>query len=248
MYSFELRFHFAFLIDVVSTLGEIRQRLGKFDVRKKDIAFTKPEGLVSASVLVPLFIEDGNVKVLLTTRAKHLRTHAGLVAFPGGHMDEDDQSVISTALREAEEEIGLSAQDVDVLTVLPPAFVRPNKFVSLVVGLIPSDFVPNVNKEEVSKVFSLPLKRFLKNDYVTKEVKLGDFEFRVFFFYDIVDGEKIETWGFTAVYCMFVGLALCTSDLSIEVQKGEIVNKDNLFSTQHSENFFLKLKQTFAKL
>lgn len=124
--------------------------MSKFDLRLRDANFTKPEGFVSASVLVPLFIRDGKVQVLLTVRSKHLRSHAGLVAFPGGHMDEDDQSVISTALREAEEETGLPAKDVDVIAVLPPSFVRPNKFVSLVVGIIPSDFEPKMNEAEVS--------------------------------------------------------------------------------------------------
>lgn len=142
---------------VVSTTEEIRERMSKFDLRLRDANFTKPEGFVSASVLVPLFIRDGKVQVLLTVRSKHLRSHAGLVAFPGGHMDEDDQSVISTALREAEEETGLPAKDVDVIAVLPPSFVRPNKFVSLVVGIIPSDFEPKMNEAEVSKIFSLPL-------------------------------------------------------------------------------------------
>lgn len=230
---------------VVSTTEEIRERMSKFDLRLRDANFTKPEGFVSASVLVPLFIRDGKVQVLLTVRSKHLRSHAGLVAFPGGHMDEDDQSVISTALREAEEETGLPAKDVDVIAVLPPSFVRPNKFVSLVVGIIPSDFEPKMNEAEVSKIFSLPLERFLRDDVVKKDMVIGESEYMIFFFHDMVDGEKIETWGFTASYCMLVGLALCTSDYKLEMQKGVYLDRHSAFLVKANENHFKSLKKVF---
>ncbi|XP_062591757.1 uncharacterized Nudix hydrolase NudL-like [Saccostrea cucullata] len=226
-------------LGLVSTVEEISERLKKFDVRHYNAEYTIPEGFVSASVLVPLFIKDGQVYVLLTLRAKHLRSHAGLVAFPGGHVDETDQSVVETALRESEEEIGLPAKNVDVLTVLPPCFVRPNKFVSLVVGIIPANFEPVLNEAEVSKAFSLPLKRFLKED-VKKEFPLNGIVHWLFFFHDIVDGEKIETWGFTGMYCMLIALALTSSDLTIEVSKGIVVNKDSVFQEKRTYADFLR--------
>lgn len=233
---------------MVSTPEEIRERLSKYDIRCRDVKFPKPEGFVSASVLIPLFIKDGQIRILLTLRSKHLRSHAGLVAFPGGHEDETDQSVVETALREAEEEIGLPAKDVDVLTVLPPSFVRPNKLVTLVVGMIPGNFVPTLNEAEVAKVFSLPLQRFLRDDVVKKEFLLNDMKYWLFYFYDTIDGEKIETWGFTAYYSILIGLALNTSNLTIEAKEGVFLDKDSAFENRRQYEEVLRWKKAFSKM
>jgi 8-oxo-dGTP pyrophosphatase MutT (NUDIX family) len=93
-----------------------------------------------ASVLIPLFQVDGEWRVLLTVRSKHLRSHSGLVAFPGGKQDSVDMDDIETALREADEEVGLDPGSVEIVSVLHPSYVRPNILVTVVVGIIPSDF------------------------------------------------------------------------------------------------------------
>lgn len=103
-----------------------------------DFKFTK-----RAAVLIPLFIDsNGILSVMLTLRSKFLRTHAGEVAFPGGKQDLEDPSLVFTALREAQEEIGLAPTDVQVLKVLSPALSKNNILVTPVIGLIPSTFEP----------------------------------------------------------------------------------------------------------
>jgi len=77
-----------------------------------------------AAVLVPV-IQRAEPTVLLTQRTAHLRKHAGQIAFPGGKMDENDESPTATALRETEEEIGLPAAQLEVIGSLPRYSVTP---------------------------------------------------------------------------------------------------------------------------
>ena len=76
-----------------------------------------PDSGVPAAVLVPLFEENGEVRVVLTRRAAHLRAHQGEVSFPGGRIDEGED-VAGAALREASEEVGIEQADVELLGAL----------------------------------------------------------------------------------------------------------------------------------
>ncbi|TPX72370.1 hypothetical protein SpCBS45565_g00451 [Spizellomyces sp. 'palustris'] len=118
-----------------------------------------------AAVLVPLIIEpsSGEIQVLLTLRSANLRKHGGEVALPGGRHETDDVDLLATALREAEEEIGLPQDSVQCVTVLPPFLSRFHLLVTPVVGMVPSDFVPRPNPEEVAACFKVPLRRFLRD-------------------------------------------------------------------------------------
>jgi 8-oxo-dGTP pyrophosphatase MutT (NUDIX family) len=116
----------------------------------------------SAAVLVPLVLRDGLPSVLLTERAGHLRTHSGQIAFPGGKVDADDASVRHAALREAQEEIGLDPEHVQVLGELP-VYVTGTAFqVTPVVALVSPAMVLQPNPGEVADVFEVPLD-FLMN-------------------------------------------------------------------------------------
>jgi 8-oxo-dGTP pyrophosphatase MutT (NUDIX family) len=75
---------------------------------------------VAAAVLVPLFDADGDPHVVLTRRRADLRRHAGEISFPGGRRDAEDADLAETALREAEEEIGLPRASASLLGELPP--------------------------------------------------------------------------------------------------------------------------------
>src|SRR5881275_2960633 len=100
------------------------------------------EGLLpyarKAAVLLPLFEQDGEPYLVFIRRASTLRAHSGEIAFPGGGSDLTDTSPIMTALREAEEEIGLNPTCVEVLGILPPVFtVVSNYLVLPVVAFLP---------------------------------------------------------------------------------------------------------------
>ena len=81
----------------------------------------EPDGRPMAAVLAPLFEDDsGQVRVLLTKRPDTMPTHAGHIAFPGGRPDPSDEGPTATALREAEEEVGITSDQVEVLGYLSP--------------------------------------------------------------------------------------------------------------------------------
>ena len=77
-------------------------------------------GRTTAAVLVPLYVEHGELHAVFTKRRTELRRHAGEISFPGGRRDADDDTLVTTALREAEEEIGLPREQVELAGALPP--------------------------------------------------------------------------------------------------------------------------------
>jgi 8-oxo-dGTP pyrophosphatase MutT (NUDIX family) len=115
---------------------------------------------VPAAVLVPLYLagEKHEPHLVLTKRRADLRRHAGEISFPGGRQDPEDPSLEDTALREAEEEIGLPRAEVSVLGELRPTstFVT-NYVIHPFVGLIPAELTWRVSPVEVDAVLELPL-------------------------------------------------------------------------------------------
>jgi 8-oxo-dGTP pyrophosphatase MutT (NUDIX family) len=111
----------------------------------------------AAAVLIPVIAHPGDLTVLFTQRTTHLKSHAGQVSFPGGRAEPGDASAEFTALREAEEEIGLPAARVEILARLPDYRTRTGYRVTPVVGLIepPLELVPD--PREVAEVFEVPL-------------------------------------------------------------------------------------------
>lgn len=146
-----------------------------------------------AAVLAPLYEDDdGLVRVVLTKRPDTMSTHAGHIAFPGGRPEPDDGGPVGTALREAYEEVGIEARQVDVLGFLP-AFdtVEFSLLVVPVVGRIetPLGLVPS--EREVAKVYTPLLSDLAEEDRWWHVPWNG---FRVWY-YDL-EGDTL--WGATA--------------------------------------------------
>jgi 8-oxo-dGTP pyrophosphatase MutT (NUDIX family) len=114
-----------------------------------------------ASVLVAL-VERDELTVLLTQRTDHLSDHPGQISFPGGRAEEHDPDATATALREAQEEIGLGASHVDVLGELPTYTTGSGFIVTPVVALVRPGFQTQADPFEVAEVFEVPL-AFLMN-------------------------------------------------------------------------------------
>lgn len=110
-----------------------------------------------ASVLIPLVMRDEHLTVLLTQRTAHLSSHSGQVAFPGGKADPDDADAVATALREAQEEIGLESQYVEVIGSMPTYTTGSAYVVTPVVALVHPDMVLALNADEVADAFEVPL-------------------------------------------------------------------------------------------
>ena len=112
---------------------------------------------VHASVLVPLVQRDAVTTVLLTQRTDHLTDHPGQISFPGGRAEPEDVDAIATALREAEEEIGLHARHIEVLGSLPTYTTGTGFIVTPVVALIQPPFTVEPDPVEVAEIFEVPL-------------------------------------------------------------------------------------------
>ena len=122
---------------------------------QEDGAEDKP--LTPAAVLFPIVIREGKQTVLLTQRTAHLKDHAGQISFPGGRVEPEDVSPSHTALRETEEEIGLSRERIEILGFLPEYRTGTGFRVTPVVALVlpPFDLLPD--PFEVAEVFEVPL-------------------------------------------------------------------------------------------
>ena len=115
---------------------------------------------IPAAVLVPLFLgaEANDPHVVLTRRRADLRRHAGEISFPGGRQDAGDTDLAETALREAEEEIGLARKQVSLLGELPPTSTfATNYVIHPYVGVIPAGLLWQLSHREVDAVLELPV-------------------------------------------------------------------------------------------
>ena len=121
-------------------------------------------------MLVPLFREGGDLRAVFTRRREDLKRHAGEISFPGGRQDEPDEDLRSTALREAEEEIGLPADDVELVGALPPVgtFVTGYRIFPFV-GVIEPGRAWTPQPTEVDEVLELSL-RALVDGYESRRL------------------------------------------------------------------------------
>lgn len=110
-----------------------------------------------AAVLCPIVERDDGLHVILTRRADHLKQHAGQIAFPGGKVDPNDRSPMSTALREAEEEIGLTSALVEIVGAIDAYETGTGFTVTPFVGFVSPAFRPLIDENEVAEIFETPL-------------------------------------------------------------------------------------------
>lgn len=143
-------------------LDELRRRLAQrsapaFSVYGDDGAGREEAALTAAAVLVPIVVHAAELTVVFTKRTSHLKAHSGQVSFPGGRAEPHDPTPEFTALREAEEEIGLAMHRVEVLARLPEYHTRTGFRITPVVGLITPPLELSPDPREVEEVFEVPL-------------------------------------------------------------------------------------------
>ena len=174
-------------IDVVMPPGS---ELWPDVVRERIVRTLQPAG-----VLIPVIDRDTGLSVLLTQRSAELKHHAGQVSFPGGRMEEHDQDIVHTALRETHEEVGIPPEVISVVGYLPPMPTITGYAVTPVVGLVAHDVTLRIDRTEVEYAFEVPLaflldsrnERALEREYQGRRVPTVEFHF---------EGEQI--WGATA--------------------------------------------------
>jgi 8-oxo-dGTP pyrophosphatase MutT (NUDIX family) len=152
-----------------------------------------PEGRRRAAVLLPLFVRDGALRVLLTRRTDTVEHHRGQISFPGGVEEEDDDSPWATAIRETEEELGIAPGDVRLLGALTPLVTVTDFFVEPFVGAIPYPHVLRPAAAEIAEVIDAPVAALLDPKRLERRMLPGRDEPTLFYHY----GNHV-IWGATA--------------------------------------------------
>ena len=154
-----------------------------------------PTSFRPAAVLVPLVRHAAGMTVLLTQRTEDMPSHAGQIAFPGGRKQTEDADAKATALRETEEEVGLSRTFVQVIGAVDPYRTGTGYEITPVVGIVTPGFTIHADPREVADVFEVPLSHFLdaQNHRIDSRVYQG----RERRFYAMPYGDRY-IWGATA--------------------------------------------------
>ncbi len=173
---------------LVQSISEIYQKTPK---RRIELGTLTP-----SAVLLPLFEKNSEPHLLFTKRTETVRTHKGQIAFPGGAWDISDLGLMETALREAEEEIGLSKSNVKVIAELNDR-VTPTLFhITPFVGIFSYPAVFTINEHEIAELIEIPLRELMDD----KRHRLGyrDFQNKTYeiHYYDY-DGNTV--WGVTGI-------------------------------------------------
>ena len=175
--------------------ADLRDRLQAVLLDPVEAAALEVHGGIDAAVLVPLFIDaDGELSVVLTRRRDDLRRHAGEISFPGGRQDPEDADLCATALREAQEEIGLEPDGVEIIGALQPTpTIATGYAVYPFVGLIEPGQTWRPAEAEVAEVLELPLGE-LQDGYARRPLLRRGIPFRTDTY--VVDENLV--WGATA--------------------------------------------------
>jgi len=158
-------------------------------------SFAMTRELRDAAVLIRVVDHGAEASVILTKRAETLTSHSGQVAFPGGRIDATDASPEAAALREAQEEIGLDPDHIEVVGRMPDYVAGSGYRITPVLSIVRPGFQLSINEHEVDAAFEVPL-RFLM-DPMNHMQKSRVFEERSWVFYDMPYGDR-RIWGVTA--------------------------------------------------
>lgn len=162
----------------------------------------KHDELKPAAVLIPLVWRRGDLNAILTMRTAHLTNHAGQIAFPGGRMDKEDIDLKHTALREADEEIGLKGEYVKILGSGDTYQTNTGFLVRPVLGLVAPEVSLQKNDFEVEEIFEIPFSFLLdKNNHREEFFERGGMR-RSYF---VIEYDRHYVWGVTAAIIRMLG-------------------------------------------
>ena len=180
---------------IKKVLDEERINSSDFDLNH-NIVLPSNRKLNKAGVLVGIcFSKTKQPSVLLTKRAGHLKNHPGQIAFPGGKFELEDGTLVNTALREAEEEIGLNRSIPKELGILPKHETVTKFLVTPIIFQLPDKLDLKINKNEVDEVFYVPLEHFLALENYRIQARKWQKELR---YYYVVPYGPYYIWGATA--------------------------------------------------
>ena len=148
-----------------------------------------------AGVLIPIVRHDDALSLLLTRRALHLRHHPGQISFPGGRMEDHDDSAAAAALRETHEEIGIPAQEVEIVGQLPEYRTISGYTMQPVIGMLNPNLPLALDTNEVEEAFEVPLSYALdRQNHFIHWVERGSYRHPIYF----IPFKETYIWGATA--------------------------------------------------
>ena len=143
---------------------------GDHDLNGGDVlGFSDNSGPKPAAVLVPIIQRADGLSILLTERQKHLNSHGGQISFPGGKVEKSDCSPLDAALRETQEEVGISRDYVDVLGYCDDYQTVTGYRIVPVVGLLKPGFELIADASEVAEIFEVPFEFLMNADNHRKD-------------------------------------------------------------------------------
>ncbi len=160
--------------------------------------------MTSAGVMVLLYPKQGELNVLLNKRTNRVEHHKGEISFPGGARDPEDATILDTALRETEEEMGIKREDVEVIRQLDQVSTRSGFAITPFVGAIPPSYPFASSNIEVAEILEVPLSGLLDPANLRENVSVRDRGMSIEYAYSY--GEHL-VWGATArILTQFLGL------------------------------------------
>ncbi|MFC1916649.1 NUDIX hydrolase [Chloroflexota bacterium] len=151
---------------------------------------------VPSAVLLPIYHKQGEYYILFTKRTENVKDHKGQISFPGGAYEERDGTLVNTALRECAEEIGLMAEEVEVLGELDDTATTTSSYIiSPFVAAIPWPYPFKVDEYEAEEIIEVPISALLDKNNLHHETEIVDGEVAISYFYHY-QGRVI--WGATA--------------------------------------------------
>lgn len=188
------RAHVRRLLAAAPRAGDGPRERSDFDLDPELAASRPAGGARPAAVLIPALARP-EVTLLLTRRTDHLPAHAGQIAFPGGKAEPFDADALATALREAQEEIGLDPTLVEPLGTLDPYVTGTGFRITPVIALVPPEARFTLDRAEVADIFEVPLPFLMDpGNYHRHTRTIGGRERS---FYAVPFGERF-IWGATA--------------------------------------------------
>jgi len=155
---------------MASQTESIRRELTRVLLSPEDASLVEVHGRTQAGVLVPVYLDGGELHAVFTKRREDLRRHPGEISFPGGRHEEHETDLLATALREAQEEIGLPPDAVEVVGALHPTpTIATGYAVYPFVGVIEPGRVWTLSAREVAEVLELSL-RELREGYAKRRL------------------------------------------------------------------------------
>lgn len=173
------------------TESDIRTALQNTIAQKKDHRSDQTR----AAVLIPIIAAKDGLELLLTHRTDRVEHHKNQISFPGGAVDANDNSIIEAALRETEEELGISPREIEVVGLIDEVTTPSRFLITPVVGILKSLPPLRLNEIEVRDVFTVPLSFF--HDQKNMRMEYREFEGKKYEVYFYEYGDK-TVWGVTA--------------------------------------------------